>query len=275
MAVFNLGNGNDIFNGPVSNGDTVNGENGDDGIFLFGDSLLLTGGNGDDEIDVTGNNNTVLGENGDDELSAQGNDNSLEGNNGDDSLEVVGDDNSLEGNRGDDSLVADGVGNTLSGGRGDDVLESDSSGGFFAVGAGNTMTGGRGEDTFKSSNTSDLVVTNDSGSTADVVDDGDTINGVIDVITDFGAGDTLDLDVTTEAGVVGLDGFGAGHQHLELADGEYGLFAGTLTGDGMFTVDSTGDDVLVVWDSLNSVNEPFLQGAIALLDTDVNDVLIA
>lgn len=242
MALFELGNGDDSFDSTTipgfTDGSTVDGGNGQDDIFAIGFDLTLIGANGDDVITANGGSNN------------------------------------LNGGNGDDLLAANGRGNTLDGGRGEDVLNSNSFGGFFVVGVGNILEGGKGSDTFVSNNQSDLVVTNNNNLPTDIVDDGDIIVGVIDEITDYKGGETLDIPAITEIELVGLDVFFAGHQHLELADGEYSILTGDLIDDGEFLIGSEGSDALVVWDALGGGDDPFFHGAIALLDTNPDAVVI-
>jgi Ca2+-binding RTX toxin-like protein len=197
--------------------------------------------------------------NGNDNYSANISDAELRGGNGDDNISVNGYSNRVFGENGADTLSVNGSGNFLDGGRGDDSLN--------ASGGRNTLTGGQGRDSFSVNNSGDLIVTNNSGSTADVVSQGDTILTTIDQITDYQSGELLRLGATSNAGpVIGLDDYGVGHQHLELGDGQYGVIRGNLTSANGFTVDSAGSDLLVVYDVANGYDDPYFQGAVALLD---------
>lgn len=228
---FDLGNGDDVFYGApgFSDGDSVSGGNGEDVIAVEGDGLVLSGDNGDDYVGL------------------------------------LGDDGALSGGNGDDILRAVGRRSYLAGGRGSDRLVSNSStSSFYDYGLGNTLSGGQGADVFWIYNQSDLIVNNNSGSGSDVVNSGDQIEGLVDVITDYEMGDVIRIDADRyRSGVIGLDAFAPGHQHLELADGDYAVFAGTFKGDGTFDVGG-GPDSLVVWDSRDGTDQPYFQGALAV-----------
>ena len=199
--------------------------------------------------------------NGNDTYAANVDNGEVRGGNGDDNITVNGFNNRLFGETGADTLTANGSGNVLDGGRGDDRLNSS---GFGS----STLTGGQGKDTFSvNNNNGDNVVTNDSGSTADVVSQGDQISANIDQITDYQSGELLMFGATSNVGpVVGLDGYEQGHQHFELADGQYGIIRGELLGNNQFTVDSGGTDLLVVYDRADGIDDPYFQGAVALVD---------
>ncbi|TDG18665.1 hypothetical protein [Paracraurococcus ruber] len=77
----------------------------------------------------------------------------------------------------------------------------------------------------------------------------------------------LILGATTSVGpVVGLDEYAPGHQHFELGDGQYGIIRGELAGENYFIVDSTGTDLLVVYNRADGYDDPYFQGAVALID---------
>jgi Ca2+-binding RTX toxin-like protein len=226
MTIYKLGNGKDVFNSATAqgwaDGSEVFGQNGVDTIIAVGNDLTLDGGNGVDSITATGNNNDLVGGLGSDKLSATG------------------------------------IGNTLSGGNGADTLISVSAGTLLQVGAGNTLEGGSSKDTFRLSNASDLNVTND---TNHLIDGGDQIVGVFDVISDYQRGENIDLNVKTEIDtLLGLD---AAHHPL-LGDGEYAGIRGDITGAGQFMVDPHGGDLLIIYDQANGVDDTSLQGAVAV-----------
>lgn len=183
---------------------------------------------------------------------------------------LLGDDD-IYGNIGND-LLDGGEGNDLlDGGEGDDLLVSSTFGGFFEVGSGDILTGGKDIDMFDvQASGSDLVVNNNTGSTLDIVDNGDVIEGVFDTITDYQIGETIIANVSTQLNVVGLDGFSLGHQHLELSDGEYAVIKGQSSGSGLFTVGAASTDAIVVFDTLDGIDEPFIQGAVVVLNADPN-----
>jgi Ca2+-binding RTX toxin-like protein len=201
----------------------------------------------------------------------------LTGGNADDTITSWGYNNSLFGGNAKDTLTAWGKGNLLDGGNGADKLSSYSTGDFFEVSMGNQLTGGLGPDSFSLRNTSDLIVSNNSNQASDVVDSGDTIVGVMDVITDYSAGEMINIGgISMVAPPVNLDVFGLGHQHLVLGDGEYAFIRGTMTAPGQFDVSDDGVDTLLVYDTYDELDQPYLQGAVVLTGvTDTGSIVIA
>ena len=263
MTVYRLGNGNDFFDSAYAPGWTndsqVFGGNGDDTINAsalsptYTGRLLVDGGNGDDAIRLDASNSVALGGNGDDTLTATG-----------------------------------GLGNELRGGNGDDLLVS--FGGGSGMGQGNTLAGGLGEDTFRFTNAGNLVVTVDTGNDR-VVSDGDVFLGPTDVVTDYRAGEAIELRTFggpdqvppyTEIGHVSLiddptpQPEAAGRFRPVVGDGQYALIHGDFAGEGRFTVDGDGPDLLVVYDSYNGQDDAIAQGSLVLLGvTDPGSVVIA
>jgi len=245
------------------------------------DGSQVSGGNGEDTIRAVGDFTTLLGENGKDEILAIGDHNLINGGNGNDVLRVVGDGNWLLGGNGSDVLVANGEGNRLFGGNGPDQLVSVSFGQINAIGVGNILTGGQGPDAYVLNNRSDLRVVNDHvfgppAAGEGVVSQGDVILGVMDVITDYAAGERLRINATQEVtGDVTLDDVAPLHRHLELGDGEYAFFHGNELGNGRFAVDAQGDDLLLVYDRAGGGDALSLQGAVILRDvTDPDAVFL-
>ena len=262
MPVYRLGNGDDIFDSLNVAGWTddsrVFGGNGDDTItaravnFSANDSLRIFGGNGEDTLSLDAGNSFAFGGNGDDTLFSSG-----------------------------------GLENTLSGGNGDDLLVS--FGGGSGMGRGNTLTGGLGDDTFRFTNPGNLVVTADAGNDR-VVSDGDVFLGPTDVITDYRAGELIELRTYGGPDEVPpytrIDGVAlipdpiaspdaAGRFRPVVGDGQYALIRGDFAGGGVFNVASGEDDLLVVYDSFNGDDDNIAQGSLVLLGvTDSNSVLI-
>jgi Ca2+-binding RTX toxin-like protein len=163
--------GNDHLFGNV-HGDLLDGGSGNDFLDGGGGNDTLHGGTGEDQLYGGAGNDTLYGGEGNDTLyGGEGND-SLNGGEGNDTL-YGGEGNdtlyggegwfndSLDGGEGNDSLDGGSGNDTLSGGDGNDTLDG---------GAGNdTLSGGEGNDTF-------------------------VLDGFSkDTITDFAAGDRLDL----------------------------------------------------------------------------------
>jgi hypothetical protein len=246
-----LGNGDQTFRSTEPDwdpqGSRIFGGNGEDDISVFGLDLILNGGNGNDAVSVAGFYNLALGGNGDDWVSANGRVNTLEG------------------------------------GNGKDTLLSVAGGGTYETGQGNTLTGGLGVDTFIPSTSSDLVVKNDGGD--GMVTEGDIVEGVFDVITDYRPGEVIQTEATTRIAEVGFDPYelpppyvhppAADHQHLLLFPGQYAIFQGDLTAPGEFTVGAEGDDLLLVWDK-GTVDAHFFQWSVVLQDfSDPDAVWVA
>lgn len=210
-------------------------------------------GNGADFFDSAvapgwANASEVYGENGKDRIIASGS-GILGGGNGDDVVSV---------------LQFSGI---LNGGRGDDQ--------FNSVGSSVNITGGHGVDRFSLDSFSHVFVTNSDASYGDVLSEGDKISGVFDRITDYQAGELLQIGATTNVGTVDIDEYRAGHQHLILPDGGYGIVRGNR-GDE-FEVSSSGADLLVVYRRPDAYwgNEPFYHGGVILVGfADASSVLI-
>lgn len=252
-------------------------ENGSQTIVAISSEETYVGGNAPDSIDILGNGNSLYGGNGADSLIAVGLENLLDGGNGDDSLSAAGAGNGLYGGNGDDTLSALGISNFLDGGNGADSFFSLSAGTFFyPVGLGNVITGGSGLDNFSLRNTSNLYVDNDSGADTDVLDQGDHMVGLMDVIVDYAAGEQINIGGVSMAALpVGLDASGSNRQHLELGDGEYAFVRGSLLEPGSFIVDEEGSDTLVVYDTANGTDALTFQGAVVLIGvTDTSTIVI-
>lgn len=243
----------------------ISGQNGEDFLAEDGWANFVDGGNGMDEILSFGMTNVLYGNNGDDYMGAGMENspvvgNSLFGGRGDDFMIAMGTLSALHGEAGNDLLVMVGSRNAIDGGKGDDGLASISSGGTYSVGMGNAMAGGTGVDMFYLENASDLRVLNDDGA-SDVIDENDSIVGVIDVISDYVPGELIDIwgvqEVTSPVGVsVG---------HPLLGDGEYTFVRGDLARSGHFDVAAAGEDLLLIYDRGDGNDQVHLQGAVVLI----------
>ena len=255
MPVYDLGNGNDYFNSAFkvdwTNDSSVFGSNGDDAITAralsptYTSRLFIDGGNGNDTVLLDASNSVALGGNGDDTLTSTG-----------------------------------GLGNTLVGGNGDDLLIS--VGGGSGMGPGNTLTGGLGRDSFRLVNDGNLVVTEDAGANG-VVSDGDVFVGPMDVITDYQRGEHIGLrnyDVSAngpaaaDTPVARVDSVALAPDPLAhagdsfrpvIGSQQYAVFHGTFAGVNSFTVNSSGPDLFVVYDTRTGPNELVGKGSLVLL----------
>lgn len=206
-------------------------------------------------INQTAFDTTFTGGNARDEITIWGNGNTLDGGNGTDLLVAFGERNTLLGGNGNDVLSASSnqywpaSNNAMDGGNGDDVFFTAGAFGSGEAGIGALITGGLGMDTFVLRQNSDVMLNNPDSYGRPTVQDGDTVQAVFDVITDYAAGELLDLGVTTErANPVNLTHMWPGHSHITVDDGEYAFLHGNWDGGGQFHVDDEGADLLVVYD---------------------------
>lgn len=221
-------------------------ETADDDVFL--------GGNAADDIFITGDGNWIDGGFGNDLLGVFGVDNTLLGDNGDDVLSVA-------------SFRGPAANNTMDGGRGNDTFQTLGAFGSAVAGIGALITGGQGTDQFMLRQNSDVLLNNlDSYGNASI-EEGDTIQGVFDVITDYTAGELIDIGVSTlRTDPIGLTHHWAGHSHLTLGDDEYAFVHGDWDGTGQFVVAEEGADLMLVYD-LDPANEYYFEygGSVVLV----------
>ena len=260
------GQGNDYIDVDAADTSIINGNLGDDQIFVGGSDVLgnttivsnssIYGGQGNDTIKLYGEitNNLIDGGLGDDTINGsaasgfaaygnEGND-SLLGGNGDDDLQGGFGNDTIHGGQGADTLIG-GVGNDIIlGGQGDDTI----TGGKGA----DTMTGGDGNNNF-------VLTTGDSfAATAGISNAVLFANGV-DYIIDFKTGTVQEpADTVTYNGTVlsisGQSGFGLativdGQYQIAQASenggygvlGTYSTATQTFTNDQEPTLDYSGD----------------------------------
>lgn len=265
-------------------GNAIFGGGGKDEITAYGARNLISGGSGDDAITFgfgagPAEYNRGYGGSGDDTLAAYGSFNTLYGGTGDDSLTISGQrvrDGNAYGGAGKDALNGDGFNIRLHGGSGDDQLtgRSSSISTDATVDAGVIFTGGSGRDSFTATSSTLLLA---QGDTNGLVSAGDVISGVLNVITDYEAGERIDIDAgSRQTGPVRLVDPETGPPDRlspELAAGRYAEFHGELTAAGRFTVGDEGPDLLLLYNG--SGDDPSLaRGALVLQDWS-GDVLIA
>jgi hypothetical protein len=220
---------------------------------------IFEGGNAKDDIAIIGNENLINGGNGDDILAAFGMLNTLNGGNGKDDLLAVSE------------QYWPASYNTLNGGNGVDTLRTVGAFGSDVAGVGAFLTGGRGMDQFQLRQNSDVLLSNiDSYGNATIME-GDTIQGVFDVITDYTAGELIDLGATTlRTDPLGLTHMWPGHSHITLDDGEYAFVRGNWDGDGHFNVQDDGADLMVIYD-LDPPNEYYFEYSGSVILVGVTD----
>ncbi|MGY4803519.1 calcium-binding protein [Teichococcus aerofrigidensis] len=270
---------------------------------------LLMGGQGDDQLTTLGGRNALLGDqghdtltlgdrfqpgeshhgiafggSGDDRISAFGSNHRIYGDGGNDTLILggpIGLDNAAFGGSGNDTLTSHSRRTTLDGGSGNDLLMSFSAGPArtHLVESGVTLTGGSGADRFALHNQSVLLA---HGDTDGALSEGDALSGVIDVITDYQAGERVILGGGGEAALreapvhlagITWPGTGGGRAPL-LHDGDYAYLRGALTGAGRFTIGAEGEDLLLIYDRPDGTDTP-QTGAVAFLGWSEDSVLIA
>jgi Ca2+-binding RTX toxin-like protein len=138
-----------------------------------GEEDTIIGRKGNDKLSGLDGNDNVRGGKGDDKLKGSDGDDLLSGNSGNDKMNGQNDDDQLSGGGGNDKLVGSGGNDELVGDGGRDILVGKAGDDFLNGGAGiDMMSGGKGADTFYF-----------SGNLKE-----------IDVVKDFGAGDTIQLD---------------------------------------------------------------------------------
>lgn len=195
------------------------------------------GGNDMDSIFILGSRNAVHGDNGNDTLGVTGSNNTVSGGNGDDVLTALS------------AQYSPAANNVLDGGRGMDTFFTEGNFGSAVAGVGALITGGLGLDQFHLRQDSDVMLNNEDSYGHASVQEGDTVQGVFDVITDYTAGELIDIGATTlRTDPVNLTHMWAGHSHITVGDGEYAFLHGNWSGAGEFSVAQDGADLLVVYD---------------------------
>ncbi len=239
------GSGNDALSGGKGN-DVLRGNKGDDALNGNSGDDRLSGGRGNDQLFGTSGNDTLIGGRGNDDLrggsgadvliDGQGNDR-LSGGSGDDLLfGGRGDDvyhggsgfDTLDFSRANGALNIDASVKTITGEGNDSfvsiekIVGSDFNDVFRGSDGANIFDGGDGDDVFRGAGGAD-VLTGGAGddtynwTARDVVFAGG--NRGVDLITDFSAGDVLDL-----RDLVGNSAYGAVSDVVQLTD----VAAGTL-----------------------------------------------
>lgn len=241
--VFDLGDGNDRFNGANAKPQRVPlqvlGGNDNDTLIGTAGGDYLFGGEGNDSITANDGDDTVKGDVGNDTIvGGKGND-SLEGEIGIDSL--TGDD-------GNDTLIGGADNDVLNGFTGNDLLKGDDGNDTLFGGTGNDrIEGGTGNDTIRGHEGNDLILGGDGNDTIRGEAGNDTINAG-DGNDSVDAGDGNDL-ATGSNGNDTIDG-GNGNDTL-LGDDGNDLIYGGAGNDTLLGGD--GDDTLVGGGSTDKV----------------------
>lgn len=242
---------------------------------------VARGGGGADTIEAYGFFLDIEGGAGADRITAYGAINTVRGGAGDDTLELGGQritETVGEGGAGDDILRGSGYrDNALLGGAGNDRFETVSFG-ISMYGEGDVgwrLTGGPGRDSFAVSNRASAVVRDED--TDGVLGQGETVLSIMDVVTDFRRGESVDFGATVRNDHVTLvDTVPPGDRLVQVADGQYAALRGTYLGDGesegRFRVESDGHDTLVLYDRLDGSDNTGT-GSLVLLGVSEPDFL--
>ena len=176
---------------------------GDDALTGDGGDNVIDGGPGNDQIYGQDGNDHLIGGSGNDTLVGGDGDDVLDGGDGDDMLNGLVGADQLSGDAGHDRLFGYHGNDRLSGGDGNDQLFGGVDHDHLDGGAGDdTLSGEAGDDVLKGGAGNDTLSGGWGGVDRFVFDRAD--DG-IDVITDFSAGDVLDIGAM-------LTGFSAGHE---------------------------------------------------------------
>lgn len=221
--------------------------NGPQYVYEYADDASYYGGNDNDYFDIAGDRNLLSGDNGMDTLVAYGQENTLSGGNGDDILAAFSEQRDPPTH------------NVIEAGRGDDVIYTFGVFGHDTMGIGALITGGSGLDTFVLAQNSDVLASNSEADTRGYLAEGDTVQGVFDVITDYQAGERIEIGVSMlRTDPIALYNWEPGHNHLLLNDNEYAFIRGDWNGGGSFVVNDDGGDLMIVFDN-DPYNEYFYE----------------
>jgi hypothetical protein len=175
-SIFSYGDNNAIVGGSgddtifsAGNGNVITGNEGKDKISSVGDKNVIHGGEDDDEISSRGNENAIHGGSGNDKIASEGNKNAIQGGSGDDSLASKGNENTVVGGSGNDAIASAGDKNVISGDDGDDKIA--------CKGNENIVTGGSGNDEIAVKGNKNNVAGNDGDDSIVFVGDENTVCG--------------------------------------------------------------------------------------------------
>ncbi|KAA2211195.1 calcium-binding protein [Teichococcus oryzae] len=285
-------------------GNVLFGGWGNDTLTAIGDRNLVFGEAGDDTITLRGPLrpepyggyedsllNTAFGGAGNDTLTSHGFAATLRGGAGSDTLRLdgyPGPGGYAYGDEGDDDLSNVTDGGVLDGGAGADIFYGANFAFSPTTGAGTIMTGGSGADKFSLFGGGSYTVEDYSADNR--LSAGDTLTGLISVVTDLQAEDSLyfgnglQLSDRFEGEVpleLGVPGYSAGLQAI-LPLGGYVAVKGDLFNPGMFDVQEDGPDLLLLFVE-RYIGRPggegpdfqAASGAVALLDYTASTIPFA
>ncbi len=213
------GIGNDSLDGGADNDtliggtgtDQLDGGTGNDSLTGGDGTDSISGGDGSDQLDGGTGNDSLAGGAGTDSLSGGTGADQLDGGIGNDSLNGGADNDNIIGADGTDSLIGGAGADTLDGGTGNDSLNGGAGGDTIIGGAGtDSLNGGDGGDVVFGGLGKDVLLGgagNDVFKYSNISDSGISVT-TRDVITDFTAGDKIDLSaIDAKAGFTANDAF--------------------------------------------------------------------
>jgi Ca2+-binding RTX toxin-like protein len=191
--------GNDVLQGRDGN-DTVSGGTGNDGLSGDEGDDRLAGGDGNDWMFGGDANDNLFGDAGNDDMNGGSGADTMAGGDGNDWLNGGSGNDKLSGDKGNDGLAGGDGNDSLSGGDGHDEMYGGS--GNDSLSGGNDsdeLLGGSGNDVLSGGSGRDWI---EGGSGADTLSGGsdndrfvfNSVGEGVDVITDFGKGDVIDVE---------------------------------------------------------------------------------
>ena len=171
--------GNDVVNGGSGN-DTVRGGDGDD---------TLTGGIGDDTLNGNAGADILSGNSGHDVINGGIGNDLIHGGSGNDSITAGTGNDTVNGNSGEDTIFGNGGDDVINGGGGNDDINGGGGADIISGGHGHDALFGSAGDDMISGNTGNDLLTGGNGHDVFIFEQ----SSGFDTITDFSAGDKIDL----------------------------------------------------------------------------------
>lgn len=214
-ATLNGGDGNDSINvgpaNPITIGQVLNGNDGDDNIAGGSDADTISGGDGFDVINGGGGDDSIRSGDGDDTIFGGAGNDEIHGDHGEDLINGDAGDDTIFGESGDDTIIGDAGNDSILGGAGADDLRGDS--GSATTTGNDTILGTGGNDTIRGNGGLDLLsggdgddnigVTEASLSVSDVTvlegNSGDIVTVTFLVNLTFEQADPVTVDAAVES----------------------------------------------------------------------------
>lgn len=201
------GSGNDTITGGAGN-DTIYGNSGNDVIFGNGGDDTIYGGKGDDVISGGVGNNVLYGDSGNDRFVADEGNDTIVGGSGFDTIDYSNATAAINADLSKKLVISGSLGNdTVSGV--EKIIGSSFADVFKGSSASDTIDGGAGDDTLRGIGGADKLTGGAGADTffwekTDLISAADGSYLGLDHITDFGAGDVLDLHKLVTLGTKSL-----------------------------------------------------------------------